>query len=58
MNNILFSKKSDNWRTPKIIYEAYMNNNYFDPCPYKSNFDGLSIEWKEKKFCKSTLLTN
>lgn len=50
MNNILFSKKSDNWRTPKIIYDAYMNNNYFDPCPYESNFDGLSIEWKEKNF--------
>lgn len=50
MNNILFSKKSDNWRTPKIIYDAYINNNYFDPCPYESNFDGLSIEWKEKNF--------
>lgn len=50
MNNILFSKKSDNWRTPKIRYEAYMTNNYFDPCPYESNFDGLNIEWKEKNF--------
>lgn len=44
MNKILFSKKSDNWATPKIF-------NYwatFDPCPLKPNFDGLSIKWHGK----------
>lgn len=51
MNKILFSKNSDDWRTPKIIYDFYIEeNNYFDPCPYHANFDGLNIEWKEENF--------
>ena len=50
MNNILFSKKSDNWKTPIYMYEQYMNLGYFDPCPYESKYDGLKIEWKEKNF--------
>lgn len=50
MNNILFSRKSDNWKTPKVIYDYYMKYNYFDPCPYNSNFDGLQIDWKERNF--------
>lgn len=50
MNKILFSKNSDNWATPKIIYDYYMNNEYFDPCPLNSQFDGLEIEWKNKNF--------
>lgn len=27
-----------------------MELGYFDPCPYKSNFNGLEIEWKDKNF--------
>lgn len=50
MNKILFSKNSDNWATPKIMYDYYMNNGYFDPCPLNSQFDGLEIEWKNKNF--------
>lgn len=50
MNNILFSKKSDDWQTPKYIYNEYISKGYFDPCPFHSNFDGLYIEWKEKNF--------
>lgn len=50
MNKILFSKKSDNWKTPKIIYDKFINLGYYDPCPYESNFDGLKIEWKQKNF--------
>lgn len=50
MNKILFSKKSDNWATPKIMYEFYIKNNYFDPCPLNSSFDGLKIDWKIKNF--------
>ncbi len=57
MNQVLFSKKSDNWATPKVIYDFYINQGYFDPCPLNSDFDGLKIDWKEKKFCKSTLVT-
>ena len=50
MNNILFSKKSDNWATPKVMYEFYTKINYFDPCPLNSNFDGLKIDWQQKNF--------
>lgn len=50
MNKVLFSKKSDNWATPKMIYNFFINQGYFDPCPLNSNFNGLEIEWKEKNF--------
>ena len=50
MNEILFSRKSDNWRTPKVIYKRYIDKGYFDPCPYESDFDGLSIEWGKTNF--------
>lgn len=50
MNKILFSKKSDDWKTPEIIYKYYIENGYFDPCPFNSNIDGLLIEWGGKNF--------
>lgn len=50
MNNILFSKKSDNWATPKVVYDRYIAEGYFDPCPLNSNFDGLKIDWEAKNF--------
>lgn len=50
MNAVLFSRKSDNWATPKVIYDLYMNHGYFDPCPLNSEIDGLLIEWGEKNF--------
>ena len=50
MNRVLFSKQSDNWRTPEIIYNQILKENYFDPCPYESEFDGLLIEWRGKNF--------
>lgn len=50
MDKVLFSRNSDNWSTPKLIYIIYKKLNYFDPCPLNSNFDGLKINWKEKNF--------
>lgn len=50
MNKILFSKKSDDWATPKTLYNKYMNMGYFDPCPLYSTVDGLNIEWGELNF--------
>lgn len=38
----------NDWATPQYILD-YVNKEFgefFDPCPLKSNFDGLSIEWK------------
>lgn len=49
-SNIIFSKESDHWKTPISLYNYYINEGYFDPCPYKSNFNGLLIEWKQKNF--------
>lgn len=50
MNKVLFSSNSDNWCTPKVIYDSYINKGYFDPCPLNSEFNGLEIEWKQKNF--------
>jgi hypothetical protein len=43
---------SDNWATPKELYDK-LNAQYnfdFDPCPLNSDFDGLVIEWGERNF--------
>ena len=50
MNKVLFSRKNDNWATPKVMYDYYIKQNYFDPCPLNSEFNGLEIEWKDKNF--------
>lgn len=50
MDKILFSKNSDNWSTPNVMYEFYTSHGFFDPCPLNSIFNGLEIEWKEKNF--------
>jgi hypothetical protein len=44
--------KTDDWATPKSLYE-YLDRHYhfdFDPCPLQSTFDGLSIEWGDRNF--------
>jgi site-specific DNA-methyltransferase (adenine-specific) len=41
------SKKTDNWGTPKDLYDklnAEFNFN-LDPCPLEPTFDGLEIDW-------------
>jgi hypothetical protein len=43
---------SDNWATPKELYDnldAEFNFD-FDPCPLNSDFDGLKIEWGKSNF--------
>lgn len=45
-------KHSDNWETPPSIFDD-LNQEFnfnFDPCPLYADFDGLSIEWKERNF--------
>jgi len=49
---ILFSKKSNHWKTPKELYKL-LNNEFhfnFDPCPLHSKFNGLAIKWKKRCF--------
>jgi len=43
---------SDHWATPPHIYNE-LNNEFnfdFDPCPLRSEFDGLQIEWGKSNF--------
>ena len=47
-------KNSDNWATPKKLYDE-LNNEFnfdFDPCPLQDPplFDGLSVEWGKSNF--------
>jgi hypothetical protein len=48
---------SDDWATPKYFYDP-LNEEFhfdFDPCPLRSTFDGLLIDWGECKLHKSTI---
>ena len=47
----MFTRTSVHWSTPKAIYDYYcIDNNYFDPCPLYSSFNGLEIEWRSFNF--------
>lgn len=44
--------KSDNWETPKSLYDE-LNEEFgfdFDPCPLGADFDGLTVEWGKSNF--------
>ena len=45
----LTSNKQD-WKTPKNIYDHYMEHDFFDPCPNNPKFNGLEIEWYYRNF--------
>jgi len=54
MNNVIFSSRSDNWSTPKNLYDM-LNEEFdfnFDPCPLRNDYvlDGLTIEWGKRTF--------
>lgn len=40
----VFSSKTDDWQTPKAIYDCFMANGYIDPCPYQSKVDNLKTD--------------
>ena len=44
------SAKSDEWATPKYIYNQVISKGMFDPCPLGSKTDGLTIEWGVNNF--------
>lgn len=48
----MLKSQSDNWKTPKDLYNALNQifNFDFDPCPLNPDFDGLSIEWGKRNF--------
>lgn len=46
-------KATDNWRTPKKIYEDLDKEFHFDfdPCPYPMpDWDGIEVEWGNSNF--------
>ena len=46
------SKETDNWQTPKWLYDE-LNSEFnfdFDPCPLNSKFDGLQCDWGKSNF--------
>jgi phage N-6-adenine-methyltransferase len=49
-----FSSATDNWSTPKDVYDALQNEFHFDfdPCPLNPTptVDGLAIEWGNSNF--------
>jgi len=48
----LFSSKSDEWTTPKDLYNA-LNEDHaftFDPCPINYTVDALTIDWHGSVF--------
>lgn len=48
----IFSSLTDEWNTPKSLYNQ-LNDEFcfdFDPCPENHKFDGLIIEWGRVNF--------
>lgn len=45
-------ENSDNWATPKWLYNEldFIFHFDFDPCPLNADFDGLEIEWGQRNF--------
>jgi len=49
---LMFSHKSDDWSTPTGFYNKLDEEFHFDfdPCPIRSEVDGLDIEWNGNIF--------
>lgn len=46
-NDVLFSKKTDDWSTPKELFNE-LNKEFnftYDPCPLRGLVDGLETDW-------------
>lgn len=53
MKELQGTRDSDNYATPKKFYDR-LNSEFnfdFDPCPLRSEFDGLLTEWNGSIFC-------
>ena len=49
MNNVLFSKKSDHWRTPEKAYNYFIVNGFVDPYPLGEDYDKPLYMWYNSK---------
>lgn len=50
--DLMFSKKSDSWGNPAVLYDSFISKGYFDPCPlyHDMSWDGLKVDWSEFVF--------
>ena len=44
--------KNDDWATPSYLLDMIRDEfgEFFDPCPLRSDFDGLCIDWKDVNY--------
>lgn len=47
--DVMYSRKTDDWKTPRELYNVFINNGCIDPCPFKSNVNGLLYNFKNTK---------
>lgn len=47
MDKVLFSKNSDDWKTPAYIYDLFMKLGYVDPCPFQCPTNNLDTDMGE-----------
>lgn len=52
LNRVVFSSATNDWYTPKEVFEGLHKEFNFqdDPCPLNSLIDGLSRDWKSPAF--------
>lgn len=52
MNNLkgCYSHNTDDWKTPALLYEKFMQAGFIDPCPYQSKEDNLNKIYHAKLF--------
>lgn len=52
-SDAMHSSKSDHWATPPEVYDPlHAEFDFtFDPCPLRSQEDGLKVEWHGRVFC-------
>jgi len=54
LGRVVFSSASKHWATPRTLYAA-LHDEFcftFDPCPLRSDCDGLKMSWKGRRvFC-------
>ena len=43
------SHNTDEWRTPSVLYRAFMSEGFKDPCPFGADFDGLKLQYHNDK---------
>ncbi len=53
MNKVLFKSMTDEWNTPKSIFDALDEEFHFvfDPCPNNALWDGSYRPWSFPAFC-------